>query len=241
MRHTLGKKLNTTRGISRLMAILLVLVIVMCVVVSIPTARYYWREYRAGACAAGLDTARRRLAEQFMYGSYSQSAREAKEAVAYAMVGWDDLCPSGGKVYLVETETGDPPYDLVCGYHDPDANLRTRLNSGYVLEQLQDALLRAEREDQPIPDTITFRLNGKRWKAWRTDSRCDFKWGTDIARGLEKLDAAAYYGVAGQGDFTAGHGVEEGEICYFTFAERYSFATWRAGDGWTGGAYAARK
>ena len=239
MRGSLGEKLKTTRGISRLIALLLVLVIFMCVAISVPTARHYWQQYRAGACAAGLDTARRRLAEQYLSVS-GQSAREARDAVAYAMAGWDDLCPSGGKVYLVETETDEPPYDLVCGLHDPDARLRARLNSGYVLEQLRDGLEASEKNGEPSPETLTFCLNGRHWKAWRTDTRRDFKWGTGIAKGLEKLDAAAYYGIAGQGDFTAGGGVEEGNICYFTYAERTTFATWRAGDGWTGDSYAER-
>ena len=239
MRRSLGRKLKSTRGISRLMALLLALVVVMCVVISVPTVRYYWARYRSAACAAGLDTARRRLAEQFLSDG-GQSAGEARDAVAYAMVGWDDLCPSGGKVYLVETESGESPYDLVCGLHDPDIRLRTRLNSGYVLEQLRDGLKESRKNGEPGPETLTFYLNGKRWKAWRTDTRCDFKWGTGIARGLEKLDAAAYYGIAGQGDFTAGNGVNDGGICYFTYAERSSFATWRAGHGWTGDSYAGR-
>ena len=104
MDHSRTHKWMRSRGVSRITAILLVLVIVMSVVVSIPTVKYYRDRSARLACAAGLDTARRRLAQDYLSGDFTQTNVSAVEAVAAAMNGWEDLCPSGGKVYLVENK-----------------------------------------------------------------------------------------------------------------------------------------
>ena len=239
MRYGLRAKLNSDQGISRLVALLLLLIIIMCVVISVPSVRYYQERSARTACAAGLDTARRRLAENYLSGNYGQTAQDAKAAVAYAMNGWDDLCPSGGKVYLVENEDSEMPFDLLCGMHDSDKKRCTRLNSGYVLEQLEEALLKSQRAGQPYPEELRFYLNGKNWTALLTDEETGFKRGTSTTKGMEGKHIVAFYGIAGHSDFCAESGAEEGSICYFSFADDDHCATWRFDDGWTGASYAA--
>lgn len=234
------KKLNSARGISRLTAILLVLVIVMSVVVSVPSVKYYQSRSARLACAAGLDTARRRLAQDYLEGNYDQNNTEAIEAVAIAMNGWDDLCPSGGKVYLIENENSEMPYDLICGMHDSDKKRCTRLNADYVLDQLREALRDARKNGTEYPEELTFYLNGKNRKALLTDEESGFKRGTSTTKGYENKETAVFYGISGHSDFCAGSGAAEGTICYFSFADEDHCAIWRVGDGWTGDSYGVR-
>ena len=144
----LGNKLGAVRGgINRLVAILLALVVIMLVVVSIPTFRWYQALSERHACEAAMDTAWRKMAEDYIING-SMKVDEVKAAVGYAMNGWDDICPGGGKVYLVKTRNnrsasedkagGKLPYELVCGKHDKDEKLRTRLNADDILRQLQE-------------------------------------------------------------------------------------------------------
>lgn len=238
-------KLNSNRGVSRLTAILLVLVIVMSVAVTIPSVKYYQSRSAALGCAAGLDTARRRLAQDYLSGNYGQSNTDAVEVIAQAMNGWDDLCPSGGKVYLVKNEgknvlEDELPYDLVCGMHDPDKKRCTRLNADYVLTQLREALLTARRNGTDYPETLTFYLNGKTRKARLTDAESGFKRGTSTTKGYEGKEVVVFYGIAGHSDFCAGSGAAEGTICYLSFADENHCALWRTDDGWTGDSYANR-
>lgn len=240
MRRTLRTKLKSVRGIGLIFVILLVLIIVMCVVVSVPAVRYYQESSAATACAAGLDTARRRLAENFLSGNFDQNARDAKAVVAYAMNGWDDLCPSGGKVYLVENENSEMPYDLLCGMHSSDKKRCTRLNSGYVLDQLEEGLRESRKAGRPYPEELSFYLNGKNWTARLTDEETGFKRGTSTTMGQEGKHIVAYYGIAGHSDFCAGCGAKPGSICYFSFADDDHCANWRFDDGWSGDSYAER-
>ena len=240
MRQGLRKKLNSAEGFSAVIALLLVLIIIMVIVISVPCVQYYQARSARIACAAGLDTARRRLAENYLYGNYDQDSKEAKAVVEYAMNGWDDLCPSGGKVYLIENEESEMAYDLFCGMHGSDKKRCTRLNSGYVLEQLEEGLLRSKRNGQPYPEELSFYLNGKYWTAHLTDEETGLKRGTSTTRGLEKEGVVAYYGIAGHSGFCAGSGAEDGTICYFSFADEDHCANWRIDDGWTGDSYGIR-
>ena len=227
-------------GISRLTGIMLILVIVLSILVTVPVVRSCNADGEAAACAAGLDTARRRLAQDILEGNSEQDAREAQEVVTIAMNGWDDLCPGGGKVYLVRTKSGAMPFELVCGKHDGDKKRCTRLNSSYVLEQLQDGLYRSGLRGEPAPKELTFSLNGEKWKAKLTDREVVFRRGTATTKGYEKERVVAYFGVMGNSDFMADAQAEEGEICYFSFADENHCAMWSADNGWTGDSYGVR-
>ncbi|MCR5294056.1 MAG: hypothetical protein K6E30_02620 [Lachnospiraceae bacterium] len=232
-----GRKMSGSRGIARIIVILLVLVLVLAVLILIPTVQYYVERSEEIACAAGMDTALRRVAENYIMNNGEQTADDAKEAVAAAMGGWDDLCPAGGKVYLVETDDGAYPYTLVCGMHDKDKKLCTRLNSGYVLEQLKEGLSESQKDGEPWPAELTFSLNGKEWTAYLTDEESGLKRGTATTKGLEKKGIVAYYGLAGHSGFKEGSSAKEGEICYFSFADESHCANWEPDDGWTGDSY----
>ena len=139
MRKRMASKLNS-RGMSWLIAVMLVLIIVLSITAMIPSYRRYQERGKALACATALDTARRQLATDYMSAGFENGkAQQAKEFVGQVMNGWDDLCPDYGTVYIVPRDGDTLAWDVVCGLHNSDKKLCTRLNSDYVLEQLREA------------------------------------------------------------------------------------------------------
>jgi hypothetical protein len=167
--------------------------------------------------------------------------------VGYAMNGWDDMCPGGGKVYLITTRTnnnrasdktkGQLPYELVCGKHDRDSKRRTRLNADDVLHQLESSLFELRRNGEKYPESITVTYNSKPLTAVLVDEETNLKRGTSTTSGLEDEEAVAYYSIVGHSDFGKDSNTKEGEIWYFSFADKLHCANWRSDDGWTGDSY----
>lgn len=238
------KLYNERGGINRLVALLLVLVLVVAGLALRPSIRWFQEQSERHACEAGMDTAWRKMAEDYLINGSTKTA-DVKEAVGHAMAGWDDICPGGGKVYLVRTtrnrkNTSDKtggrlPYELVCGKHDKDDKLRTRLNSDDILRQLQDYLFELhKKQPEAMPEEITVTYNSKPLKAVLVDEKTGLKRGTSTTSGLEKKEAVAYYSIVGHSDFGKDSGTKEGEIWYFSFADKWHCANWQSDDGWTG-------
>ena len=219
------KKLHGSRGIARAVVILLVLVAVMLVLVSIPTYRYYREQAGLIGCVQALDSASRQLATDYLVNN-TRKAEDAKDAVARAMLGWDDLCPGGGNVYVAENRGGEVPFKLVCGLHGSDEKEVTRLNASYAFEQLESARLDAARRGQKLSGPVTVTLNGKKLDVVMTEEPNDLRRGTDSSMDY-KGDILSFYSLA-----------EDGSLYWFVYADREHAAVWRADDGWTGDSYA---
>lgn len=233
----LQEKLHSSRGISRLIAILLAAVIVMAIVCLIPIYQHYQTQAATLACATGLDTARRQLADKFMFDGFENGdAEDAKEWIAFVMNGWDDLCPDGGDVYIVHNEPGSAlEWDVVCGLHCADKKLRTRLNSENVLQQLRDGLHREQLLDNPYPESLEFTLHHRQYTAYLVDEATNFKRGTDLTKDYEGI--VAFYSIVGHSDFGADSGLDDGELWYFSYADENHCATWTNTQQWTGDSY----
>lgn len=230
------EKLHNRRGVSRLIVILIILVFVLLVAVYIPIYLRYKQQADNLACATGLDTARRQLAADFMLNGFGEiDAEHAKEFVGYVMAGWDDLCPAGGTVYIVNDPDNPVDYELVYGLHGSDAKQRTRLNSDYVLEQLRQIVAREEAKGNPAPDSASAVLHHKDLICERTDKVLPIRRGTKTTEGYS--DTVVFYGIAGMGDFTASQDAPEGTICWFIFADEDHCAIWSVDNGWTGDSY----
>lgn len=248
MKERIIEKLRSERGeMSRMVALLLVLVGVMLVlVIFVPAFRKMNEQAELHSCEAAMDTAWRKMAEDYIINS-STKIEDVKTAVGYAMNGWDDICPSGGKVYLVRTRSnnkssedkaaGKLPYELVCGKHDRDSKRRTRLNADDILRQLQKELRKRVRNGETCPEEMTVTYNSKPLTAVLVDQESGLKRGTSTTAGLEKKEAVAYYSIVGHSDFGADSGAKEGEIWYFSFADREHCANWRCDGNWTGDSY----
>lgn len=229
-------KLHSESGMSWLIAILLLAVIVLSITAMIPTYRRYQEQGKAVACATALDTARRQLASDFMVGGFENGkADEAKEFVSYVMNGWDDLCPDYGTVYIIR-RTDDSPmdWDIVCGLHCSDKKLRTRLNADNVLEQLREALKKAQADGVQYPESLTYTLHGKKRTALLVDESTNLKRGTSTTEGYEGI--VAFYSIVGHSDFGAGKG-KDGTLWYFSYADEDHCANWRSDNEWTGDSY----
>lgn len=234
------KKIRGRRGISRAVVILLVLVAVMLVVVSIPTYIYFRDRSRELGCGAALRSARGQVIQAYLFAGNKTSAKEVKEVASFAMNGWEDLCPAGGNVYVVETHGGENemPYDLVCGIHG-EAHQRCRLNAGYVLDTVRDQVTMALATGKEIPESVTMTLNGEEFTAFLTETPTGLKWGTSATVGVE--GTVAYYGISGRGEVGADTDLPEGKVCYFSFADENHCANWSDRTAWIGSAYEDEK
>ncbi len=236
MKAPQGSKLHSERGISWVIAVLLVLVIVLAITSLIPSYRKYQEQGKEVACATALDTARRQLAANFMFNGFdNDSAEEAKAFVTYVMNGWDDLCPAGGSVYVVPKANSPMDWEIICGLHCSDSRLCTRLNAYNVRSQLQEALLKERNKGNPFPESLPYTLHSKPHTAWLTDADVGLKRGTRLTEGQEGI--VAYYSVVGHSDFGADSGMKKGEMWYFTFADEEHCANWSYHDEWTGDSY----
>jgi len=225
-----------SRGIARAIVILLVLVLIMAVVVSIPTYRYFRDRSRELGCAAALRSARGQVIIAYLNAGNQTSAKEVKAVAALAMNGWDDLCPAGGNVYVVETKGGENemPYDLVCGIHGP-ARQRCRLNAGFVLDTVRDRVTEALALNKPLPESVTLTLNGEELTVPLTETPSGWVRGTSITTGVE--GTVAVFGLSGRGEVGADTDLPENAVCYLSFADENYCANWSDRTGWTGTAY----
>ncbi len=232
MLRTITGRLRSRAGIARATAILLAAVLVMLVVVSIPVYRYYQAQSEKIGCVTALDTARRQLAARYMFMDGNLPDEEAREHITHIMVGWDDLCPGGGDVYLAEDPDGDMPYDIVCGLHDDDLKERTRLNAQNVLDQLRDQLNRRQLYGEQFPAELTVTLNSEELTATLTDEPSTLVRGT--SKTMHYRGIIITYSIVGHSDFGADSGLPEGEIWYFSFTDENHCAVWSSLDDWTG-------
>ena len=236
MSSKLRSKLHGDSGMSWLIAILLLAVVVLSITAMIPAYRRYQEQGKAVACATALDTARRQLASDFMIGGFENGkADEAKGFVSKVMNGWDDLCPDYGTVYIVKrTDDSAMDWDIVCGLHCSDKKLRTRLNADNVLEQLTEALKKAQAGGNMYPGSLTYTLHGKTRTALLVDASTNLKRGTSTTEGYEGI--VAFYSLVGHSGFGEGKG-KDGQLWYFSYADEDHCANWRSDDGWTGDSY----
>ena len=238
MGKALREKLNSERGISWLIAIMLVLIIVLSITSMIPSYLKYREQAKRLACGTAIDTARRQLASNFMFNGFeNDSAEEAKKFVAYVMNGWDDLCPDGGDIYIVPKANSPLDWEIVCGLHCSDSKLRTRLNAWNVRDQLEEALLKQQNEDNPYPETLDFTLHHRKYSALLVDEDVGLKRGTRTTMGMEKAGIVAFYSLVGHSDFGADCGMKDGKLWYFAFADEDHCANWNYHDEWTGDSY----
>lgn len=237
MIHRVRRLFKDRRGACRAVTILLLVIVVLLGIAAIPIVKDYLHESAAFACRTALDSARRRMAEDFMLTSSFQTAEGMKEVVADAMHGWDDLCPSMGTVYIVEDESGDDnmPFELVCGLHDSDTKLCTQLNARNVLNQIREEVKKSRDKGVPYPESVTVKLHNKDITALLVDDYTGLRRGTDTTNGYEGI--VVYYSIVGHSEFGKESKLAEGEVWYFSYADEAHCANWSSKKSWTGDSY----
>lgn len=225
-------KLTDRRGLSRAAGILIIIIAVLLVAVGIPVYIHLQSVYREMDCMAAMKSANDQLRIAWITSGEGLDPDEAKQAVAKAMDGWDDLCPGGGTPHLAKFPDSECPYKVVCGIHDSDTAERTRLNAEYVLDRLRYELKLSAARGVPYPETLTVNLNGKPLEAKATDKNTNIKRGTYSTPGYE--GTVCFYAVKGAADFSGGTNASDGTIFYFCYADDDHCASWTADRGWYG-------
>ena len=237
MGNTVKNKLKNRLGLARAIVILIIIAALLAAVaILIPTIAYYREQSKKIGCVTALDTAYRQYIDAYLTGVKGLDKEETKEVVTFAMCGWDDLCPGGGNIFIVkDEEKGHDVYRLVCGLHDEDLKERVRLNAGYVLDTVREAVAAAREKGDPVPDSATRPLSGKELVILRTDEPSTLRRGTDSTMDYE--GTVAFYSVVGIGDDSDASGQKDGEVWSFTFADENYCAKWNYRQSWTGDAY----
>lgn len=230
------EKLRGNAGVARLVVILAALTAVMLAVVLLPVYSYYRAEADRIACVQSLDSAYRQIAIDYLSGNEDPTPEEVRAVAERSMLGWDDICPSGGSVYVVETGAEDSlPYELVCGLHGTDRKQCTRLNSYNVYEQLLEAVKSEQLKGNGYPESVELTLHHKPLTACLIDDYSGLKRGTAKTMGAE--GTVVYYSIVGHSDFGKDSGLKEGRVWYFSYADEYHCASWSFPDGWSGDSY----
>ena len=225
---------STRGGINSATGILLALIAVMLVIIAIPAWRAFsYRSAKTG-CVQAMKSAGDGLIIEYLFrNNESGSEQNAKDALDSIMVARPDICPSGGNVYLIRDN--NDIYVPVCGLHDDDTKLRVRLNASYARDALKEARRIALRDTGVEPESVEITVNSKPLTCVRVLQEEDIHRGTSTTNGYKGI--VCFYGLAGEGSFTQFKDVEEGDICYFVYADENHCAIWRSDDGWTGDAY----
>lgn len=230
-----AEKLHSRRGMSWLVAILLLAIIAMSVVVCIPWFKGFRRDAVSVGCDTAIENATRELKAAYISESPQLTEAWMRRVLAGTYRSLDELCPDGGEIYLVKDPGSDPPFRIVCGLHGRDAKQVTRLNALRALQRCQEELAVSRSGGVPLPETMTVVLNGKLLTARLVTEEVPLKRGTRTTSGYDGI--VAFYGIAGNGETWDGVPVPKGQICYFAYADENHCAIFTEGLYWTGDSY----
>lgn len=224
MRRLLKNKLHSSRGINRLVVILLILVIALGIALAIPGYQAYKRHSDQIGCTVALKKAQDSVDIAYL-NNYSLTKEEAQAVVERSKWEQDALCPAGGDYYLLEQRDRDQVYLVTCGLHEQDTRLRTRLNATHVYGLLQDELLTLQERDMDLPEEgFTFTVNSQPLPVQRLQGDNGLRRGTASTVGFEGI--VCFFSLSDAGGLT-----------WFVYADENHAAVWRLHDGWSGDAY----
>ncbi len=234
MAFKVKKKVFSEIGaINRLVGILLVFVIILLGIIAIPAWNAFQKLTAEGACEQAMKSASDGLIIDYLFNDQEEgSAKDAMAVLDEVMPGRENICPTGGTVYLVRNKDG--VIQPVCGLHNSDDKLKTRLNASRAKDLLDEGLRKERRQSDTEPESIIIELNGKELECVRTDR----EW--YLARGTKKTKdydgVVCFYGLSGEGAFS-NSSAKKNRICYFVYADEEHCAIWHVDEGWTGDAY----
>ncbi len=216
MKALILRKLNSSRGVNRLIAVLTLLVAVLAVLIFVKPVRDWLWHGSTDSCDLAVRRTEDVLRQELLLGEVTdeESAREIMKAKG-------SFCAAGGELYLIWNKEDPAQLEVVCGLHDPDTERRTLLNSRSAFDRVNVVLEAARRLEHPIPDPLEITLNGKTLVAQRTTEEPPLRRGTRSTRGYS---GTVLFYMADEG----------GELTYFCYADENHCWRWRAGDGWIG-------
>lgn len=223
-------------GINRLVALLLALIAVMLVIIAIPAWQRFRYRSEKTACEQAMKSARDGLIIDYLYHFEEGTVEDAMKTLDEVLPERDDICPSGGTVYLLRGSNGI--FEPFCGLHDTDTFRRARLNASHALDLLREGLRHARRESDAEPEAVEVAMNGKQLKCVRVDSLPNMHRGTRYYHDYKGV--VAFYTLAEEADDAekAEDAKDKaGDIASFLYADEDHCAIWSADKSWGGEAY----
>ncbi len=214
---------NNTGRISRLATILIAIIACLVILLAFPFAKRAVARANKIGCEDALASANRILKEDYLQSGFNTSAEQAQAAAQKAMLGWDDMCPAGGEIYLAERPGTEYGYEVVCGLHDPDEKERVRLNADNVRDQVDQQIRSYVLTKKDVPEELTVTLNSKTLTVLRVEEDTGINRGTGSISDIS--GTVAYFAV------------EDDVLTYLCFADENYCAVWKLDDGWTGDSY----
>ena len=230
-----GIKLKSTSGLARIHVLLLLLCILLALMLYWPLAQANRQHAQEMVCMTSLRVVNGALVLDMVSSGNTSSLDEAAEELVSTLPGRDGYCPSGGTVYFLKQKKGGE-WKAVCGMHDEDHALRTRLNASYVLRQGRNKVTAAGLRGSAPAESVTAELNGKKISCVLVSEETGIRRGTATTPGYERKGTVVFYGLEGTGNFR-NTGVGKGAVCYFCFADAENSALWRSTGGWSGSAF----
>ena len=231
---TAEKKAGSTAGLARIHVLLLLLCILLALMIYWPRYRAHRQHAQEVACMTSLRVVNGALVLDMISRGNAASLDDTAQELVSTLPGRDGYCPSGGTVYFLKQKNGE--WKAVCGMHDEDPALRTRLNASYVLSQVRDRVNEAKCRGAAPPEEVTAELNGKKLSCVLVEAETGIRRGTATTAGYERKGTVAFYGLEGRGSFQD-TGAKAGEICYFCLADPENSAVWNSTGGWSGSAF----
>ena len=214
MKRAIQQKLNSERGVNRLVIILVLVAAVLAVLVlAFPVRKWLWH-----GSTDGCDFALRRTRDMLRYDlllNDKKNLEKARELVRTK----GSFCPGGGDFYVIPDEDEPTGVKVVCGLHESDTQLRTELNAAAALDQVNAALADAKARDVSAPDTVEITLNSKTLIAERTEEEPPLRRGTKT---LHDYKGTLIYYILN----------EDGELTFFCYADPDHCMRWRVKTEW---------
>lgn len=208
MIHGILKKLTVRRGVNRLVLLLLLAVLAAAGLSLIPVMRASMGKAEYFACELELEKVNK------MMPVGSEVTMKAAQA---ALQESGASCPSGGDYYIVHG-ANSADMKVVCGIHEPDTSLRTRLNADAAYGQAEE-LVRMGILLQQENDTAELTLNGATLVAHMVEDLPDIRRGTDST--YEYDGTVVFYRLS------------EEKINWFCYADENHCAVWEKTRGWS--------
>ena len=222
MMKTIYRKMRSDfGGVNRLVLIFIIAIVIMLVLIAVPWADAIRQNADRNACEMALKSASDGLVIDYLDSFKNKGVSHAQLTLQEVMPGRDNLCPTGGTVYLIKGDNG--VYKPICGIHDRDEKERARLNASYAKSLLEEQLTKMKKRGQEIPDTVKITINGKTLVCERVEELPPIRTGTS-----KMVD---YDGIVSF--FTLD---DEDELQDFLYADEACCAKYLH-DGWSGDAY----
>ncbi len=214
-----NKEEKKDKEIRRLLLLLLLVVLVLGAMLILPILQKREKKAEGYACKLAVRRAQDAVIVEILS---DPDLTEANAAIAVdkSKLGRDELCPSNGDYYLVP-QGGS--WRVVCGLHEEDTKLRTRLNATRVYNEVQKQVYQRSQLGME-QGLVVLTVNGQPLDVRLLEGDNGLRRGTDYSIDFDGV--VSFYSLNASG-----------EINWFVYADANHAAVWKSASGWGGDAY----